>query len=102
MEPRRIVPAIRRELVAPDGREDFHAGDGSGTAAAVFDDSAYDVTIENKGGQRQLWLTVAAHRCGQPPAASFSEESFCDRAIVWDVAARRFDYAPVSTMRMIK
>ena len=79
-----------------------YADDGSGGAAAVFNDSVYDVRIEDKGGKRQLWLTVAAGQCGRPQAASFAEESFCDRAIVWDAAAGRFDYAPVTTVRMIK
>ena len=80
----------------------MYAGDGSGGATAVFDDSVYDATIEEKGGQRQLWLTVAAQHCGQPQAASFSEESFCNRAIVWDAVSRRFNYAPVNSVRMIK
>lgn len=119
--------AVKRADFTGDGREDFvlytgwidcenaasiygdrekgvavYAGDGAGAAAAAFDDSVYDVTIEDNAGARQLWLTVAAQRCGRPQAASFSEESFCDRAIVWDAAAGRFDYAPVSTVRMIE
>lgn len=79
-----------------------YAGDGAGTATAVFEDSVYDVMIENKDGKYELWLTVAAQRCGLPQAASFSEESFCDRTVVWDAAASRFDYAPVGTVRMIR
>ena len=41
-------------------------------------------------------------RPGKPPAPDFARENFCDRAIAWNAKAKRFDYAPVSTVRMIE
>ena len=80
----------------------IYAIDAAGTAVAVFNDSVYDVMIRVNGGKSQVWVTMAAERCGRPKAASFSEESFCERAIVWNAAVRRFEYAPVSAVRMIE
>lgn len=36
------------------------------------------------------------------PAKDFASETFCDRAIVWNPGAQKFDYAPVSTVRMVQ
>jgi hypothetical protein len=77
-------------------------GDGKGGAAQAFTDSVYGVTVERKGPSAMLWLTVAAAQCGRKPAKDFASESFCDRALVWKAASGRFEYAPVSTVRMIQ
>ena len=77
-------------------------GDASGGASWAFGDSVYDVAIEDADGKLQLWFTVSAGQCGQPPAATFSEESFCDRALLWSASTSRFDYEPVSAARMLR
>lgn len=78
-------------------RADARAG-----AQEVFADSVYGARIESTGAAPRLWLTVSATLCGRPPALTFAGESFCDRAIEWNAAAGRFDYAPLETVRMIE
>ena len=118
---------VRRGDFTKDGRDDFvlyagwmacvnaasvfgdrekdvtvFTGDASGGASWAFGDSVYDVAIEDADGKLQLWFTVSAGQCGQPPAATFSEESFCDRALLWSASTSRFDYEPVSAARMLR
>jgi hypothetical protein len=76
--------------------------DGMGGATEAFGDMVYGVTIEGTGLATKLWLTVTAQRCGKMPAVDFASENFCDRALVWNAQTRKFDYAPVSTVRMIQ
>jgi hypothetical protein len=79
-----------------------YAGDGRGAAPEAFMGSVYDAAIETTPSGDSLWLGVAAESCGRPSAATFAEETFCDRAIVWNAATRRFDFAPVETIRLIE
>jgi hypothetical protein len=80
-----------------------YAGDGSGGAHSAFMEAAYDVRVEGTGpAAAKLWLTVSGAQCGQKQAASFAEEKFCERPLAWNAAARRFDFAPVSSVRMIQ
>lgn len=74
-------------------------GNDAGGVSAAFHESVYEVKLEGDGKNGQVWLTVAGEQCGKPPAATFSEESFCDRALVWSKATARFDYAPLSATR---
>jgi hypothetical protein len=62
----------------------------------------YDVEIERSAGAAEVWLTTSAEQCGHPRAAVFASESFCQRAIVWNGPAARFDYAPLSTVHAIE
>ena len=79
-----------------------YAGDGSGGAQSAFTEAAYDVKVEGAGPAARLWLTVSGARCGQKQTASFAEEKFCDRPLAWNPTARRFDFAPVSSVRMLQ
>jgi hypothetical protein len=79
-----------------------YAGDGAGGAKQVFSDWVYGAKLEGSGASTTLWLTVSAEQCGKPPAKDFAGESFCDRAIAWNARAQKFEYAPVSTIRMIE
>jgi hypothetical protein len=79
-----------------------YAGDGKGGAVVAFRDAVYGVKVEGSGAAAKLWLTVAGAQCGKPPAPDFASESFCERALVWDAKARKFEYAPVSTVKMIQ
>ena len=79
-----------------------YVGDGMGNASEAFSDAVYGTTIEGTGPAAKLWLTVAAQRCGKKPAVDFASENFCDRALVWNAQTGKFDYAPVSTVRMIQ
>lgn len=75
-----------------------YVGDGAGGGVAAFKDAVFGVKIEGS----QVWLTTSGAACGKPPAADFASESFCDRSLIWDAKARKFVYAPVSTVRMIE
>ncbi|MEO8445704.1 MAG: hypothetical protein ABI567_11925 [Gammaproteobacteria bacterium] len=78
------------------------AGDGSGGAAEAFSGQVFDAKIEGTGASARLWLSTMGEGCGQPPAADFASESFCDRAIDWKAGTGRFEYAPVATVRMLE
>jgi hypothetical protein len=79
-----------------------YTGDGAGGAVAAFTGMVFDATLEGTGAATKLWLGVSGADCGKPPAESFATENFCDRAIVWNAKTKKFDYAPVSTVRMIQ
>jgi hypothetical protein len=79
-----------------------YAGDGKGGAVPAFSDAVFDAKLEGSGAAAKLWLTVSGAACGKPPAAEFASESFCDRALEWNAKKRKFDHAPVSTVRMIE
>ena len=71
-------------------------------AKSAFNDWVYGATIEGSGPAARLWLTVSGEQCGKKPAADFASENFCDRSIAWNAKTQKFDYAPVSTVRMIQ
>lgn len=79
-----------------------YVGDGMGGATEAFSDSVYGATIEGAGAAAKLWLTVSAQQCGKKPAADFASENFCDRALVWNAQTKKFQYAPMSTVRMLQ
>jgi len=79
-----------------------YAGDGAGGAVSAFTDMVFDAKLEGTDTAMKLWLTTSGAGCGKPPAADFSQENFCDRAIVWNATTKKFEYAPVSTVRMIQ
>ena len=77
------------------------AGDGANGAALAFTANVYDARIDSADGRQTLWLTTSGQACGRPPAATFAEETFCERAVVAQGPAK-FEFAPVSTVRMIE
>lgn len=77
------------------------AGDGKGDAVLAFTGLTWGVTFEGEGKDAQIWVGSAGEDCGQPTAASFSQEKFCDRRILWSATTGKFEYAPVSTVRML-
>jgi hypothetical protein len=79
-----------------------YVADAKGNATVAFSEMVYDAKVEGQGTAAKLWLTVSGAACGKKPAADFASENFCDRAIVWNAKTKRFDYAPVSTVRMIQ
>lgn len=79
-----------------------YVGDGAGGAKAAFSEWVYGAKIEGAGSAARLWLTVSGGQCGKPPAKDFASENFCDRPITWNAKAQMFDYAPVSSVRMIQ
>jgi hypothetical protein len=62
----------------------------------------FGAKLEGEGAAARLWLTVSGAACGKPPAPDFAHENSCDRAIVWNAKTRKFEYAPVSSVRMIE
>jgi hypothetical protein len=79
-----------------------YAGDGAGGAVAAFSGAVFDAKLEGTGAATKLWLGVSGAGCGKPPARDFASESFCDRALVWNAKTKKFEFAPVSTVRMIE
>ena len=119
--------AIKRADLNADGKEDFvldvgsincdgaasiygdrekgvtvYVGDGNGGATNAFSEWVFGATIEGTGPAAKLWLTVSGEACGKKPAADFASENFCDRAIVWNAKTKKFELAPVATVRAIK
>ena len=79
-----------------------YVGDGAGGAKNAFSDSVFGAKIEGTGTAAKLWLSVMGPQCGKKPAADFASERFCERYIVWDAGKQKFEYAPVSTVKMIE
>jgi hypothetical protein len=123
----RTEKAVQRADLNHDGRDDFvlytgwiecegaasiygdrekgvtvFAGRDGGGAAEAFSDAVYGAAVEVASARATLWLTTSGQGCGSPPARDFASETFCDRALVWNGPTGRFDYAPVSTVRLIK
>jgi hypothetical protein len=79
-----------------------YVGDANGATVTAFSDSVFGAKIEGSGAAAKLWLTVSGAQCGKKPAADFASEAFCDRALTWNATTSKFDYAPVSTVRMVE
>ncbi len=78
------------------------AGDGKGGAKEPFTANVYGARVEGTGPAAKLWLSVSGGGCGKPPAKDFASESFCDRPVAWNSAKQAFEFAPVSTVKMIQ
>lgn len=78
------------------------AGDGVGGARPAFGEQVYDARIEERGNGRVLWLTTSGGECGRPPAQSFSDETFCERSVVWNPGGEQFEISPLNTARIIE
>ncbi len=76
--------------------------DGKGGARETFNDSVFGMSVQGTGAAAKLWLTVMGPACGKKPARDFASEQFCDRSIVWNAKTQKFDWAPVSTVKMIQ
>ena len=119
--------AVKRADLNADGKEDYvldgwsvgcegfaslygdrekgvtvYVGDGKGGAKQAFSDMTYGMKIEGNGPAAKVWLTTSGAGCGKKQAADFASEAFCERAIVWNAKTQAFDYAPVSTVKMIE
>ena len=79
-----------------------YAGDGKGGATEAFNGMSYGARVEGTGTAAKLWLTVSGADCGKPPAKDFASENFCERPLAWNAKTRKFDFAPVSTVKMIQ
>jgi hypothetical protein len=77
-------------------------GDGKGGAVEAFNGSSFAIRLDGAGSAAKLWLSVMGADCGKQPAATFAEESFCERPLKWNAGARKFEFAPVSTVKTIQ
>jgi len=77
-----------------------YVGDGAGGARNAFSAWVYGAKLEGTGPAARLWLRVSGQECGRKQAADFASESFCDRYIEWNETAGKFEFAPVSTVKM--
>lgn len=115
--------AIKRADLNGDGKQDFvldvgsvscegaasifgdrekavsvYVGDGAGGATPAFSDAVYGAKLDGT----KLWLTVSGESCGKKPAKDFASESFCERPLAWNAEAKKLEYAPVSTVKMVQ
>jgi hypothetical protein len=79
-----------------------YVGDGKGGAVEAFNGSSFGIRLDGTGSAAKLWLSVMGADCGKKPAASFAEENFCERPLQWSAGTRKFEFAPVSTVRKIE
>ncbi len=79
-----------------------YVGDGAGGAVEAFSDMSYGMRFEGKGIATKVWLTVMGEECGKKRAVDFASEKFCDRSLVWQGATKKFEFAPISTVKMIE
>jgi hypothetical protein len=123
----RVDQAVKRADLNGDGHQDFvlftgwvhcegaaslygdrekavtvWAADAAGGATEAFSGMVFGVQLEAGASAPELWLTTSGQGCGKPPAPDFAHENFCDRKIAWNAGAKRFEFAPVSTLRMIE
>jgi hypothetical protein len=45
---------------------------------------------------------VSGADCGKKQAQDFASESFCERPLAWNAKTQAFDFAPLSTVKMIE
>jgi hypothetical protein len=123
----RTENAVKRVDLNGDGNEDFvldiggvncegsasvygdrekavtvYVGDGKGGARQVFSGSAYGMQVDGTGSDAKVWLTVSGADCGKKQAQDFASESFCERPLAWNAKTQAFDFAPLSTVKMIE
>jgi hypothetical protein len=79
-----------------------YVADGKGGAKEAFSEATFGMELKGTGPSAKLWLTVMAEGCGKKPAKDFASENFCERSIVWNAKTQKFDWAPVSTVKMIQ
>jgi hypothetical protein len=119
--------AVKRADLNGDGREDYvldvgsincdgaasiygdrekavliYVSDAAGGAKNAFTGMHYGARLEGTGPAAKLWLTTSGADCGKKQAVDFASESFCERYIVWNAKTQKFDYAPLSTIKMIE
>lgn len=124
-KPRLTAEAVRRADLTGDGIDDYvltvegircegaasiygdreksmavFVGDGKGGATQAFSDGTFGLDLKVEEQKPRLWLAVMGRQCGKEPARDFASERFCERPLTWDPVKRKFDYAPVSQVRM--
>lgn len=73
-----------------------------GTAYLGYEGYSHGVTVRKQAGRFRIHLIVGALACGQAPGPkAFSDWWFCHRPLRWNSSARRFQFAPLSQVRML-
>ena len=105
------VWAINEGAFNCDGAASMFSGSGGsqvvvfmrspdGNAKKVFEHGAYGMEMQRSGPVVTLWIGVGGPLCGQPGSPSHTDSLSCDRSLVWDNAARRLDFTPLSEARI--
>jgi hypothetical protein len=76
--------------------------DGAGSAALAYSGSAHAVKLEGKGPAPRIWLTLTGEGCGKKKARFFSDESYCDRPLVWNETSKKIELAPLTSAKPIR
>jgi hypothetical protein len=71
----------------------------NGDARIAFQHGAYGMRLERIGSRSILWLGVGGALCGQAGEPSHAEAIYCDRLLVWNMETKRFDFAPLVSIR---
>lgn len=76
--------------------------DGAGGARLAYSDTAYSVKLEGQGPAARVWLLLAGEECGKEKARFFTEESYCDRPLVWNENTKKVELAPLSAAKPVR
>ena len=72
----------------------------NGDARKAFQHGAYGMKLEVVGSSQTLWLRVGGPLCGQAGSPTHAEAMDCDRPIAWGKEHQRFDFAPLTSIRI--
>lgn len=70
-------------------------------ARQAFQQGADGMRLTRRGKHDTLWLTVGGPLCGQSGELSHADSVACERPLVWNEAAQKFDFAPFSAVRRL-
>jgi hypothetical protein len=78
------------------------AGMSRNNARQSFVHGAYGMRLERESvrGRQILWLTVGGKLCGRSDPPSNAEAIHCERSLIWNKTTKRFEFAPLSTIKI--
>lgn len=62
---------------------------------------ANGMRLEHQIGHDTLWLHVGGPLCGQSGSPSYADSVQCERPLAWNNATGEFDFAPLSTIKIL-
>lgn len=95
-----------------DGAQDLFSGSGGSQifvfagipgneARQPFETGAYGMRLERRTGRDTLWIKVGGELCGQSGESSNADAIACERPLVWNKTTQQFDFAPLSTIKIL-
>jgi hypothetical protein len=71
-------------------------------ARQAFVHGANGMRLERNVGRARLWLGVGGPLCGQAHPISNADAIPCERPLVWNKVSNKFEFAPLSTIKLIR